>query len=373
MQYFNRVITFWSLYLCLSVATIFASEQKSYIVILNEFSDVNEVSKDLKRTHNIIIGHKYQNVLNGFSFKGSSQAVEAIGKRWDVESIEEDGIVTAFKGPPPGRGGGGSIDDDPPPQVIPEGILRVNGPVSSLEDTGTAWVIDSGIDLDHPDLNVNVSKSISFLSGKQGSSADDQNGHGTHVAGIIAALDNEVGVVGVVPNAVLVSVRVLDRRGSGTVSGVIAGVDYVATHGSVGDVANMSLGGAASESLDIAVINAAASGIIFVLAAGNESADANLFSPARANGDNIYTISAIDQRDTFAYFSNFGNPPVDFSAPGVSILSTYKNGGYDTFNGTSMAAPHAAGVLLLTKGSPGQCGIAIQDPDLVPDPIICIR
>ena len=114
-----------------------------------------------------------------------------------------------------------------------------------------------------------------------------------------------------------------------------------------------------------------ATGIIFVLAAGNEADDANLYSPARASGENIYSISAIDHNDDFAYFSNYGTP-VEFSAPGVSILSTYKNGEYNTFSGTSMAAPHAAGVLLITNGLPGQCGLVSLDPDGVSDPIICI-
>ena len=107
----------------------------------------------------------------------------------------------------------------------------------------------------------------------------------------------------------MISVRVLDRRGSGSVSGVIAGVDYVAANASNGDVANMSLGGGVSTALDTAVTTAAANGIKFVLAAGNESDNANNHSPARVNRDNIYTISAMDRNDNFASFSNFGQPP----------------------------------------------------------------
>ena len=151
----------------------------------------------------------------------------------------------------------------------------------------------------------------------------DQNGHGTHVAGTIAAHDNTIGVIGVAPGARVVAVRVLDRRGSGSNSGVIAGVDYVAADGQAGDVANMSLGGGVSAALDQAVVNAAAGGVRFALAAGNETDNANNHSPARANGPNVYTVSAFAVGDQWASFSNFGNPPIDFAEPGSSIKSTW--------------------------------------------------
>ena len=167
----------------------------------------------------------------------------------------------------------------------------------------------------------------------------------------------------------MVPVKVLSSRGSGSYSGVIAGVDHVGANGNAGDVANMSLGGPISQALDNAIITAAAAtGVQFVLAAGNESGDANNSSPARTNGNNIYTISASDINDNFAWFSNYGNPPIDFCAPGVSIESTWKGGGYNTISGTSMAAPHAAGVLLL--GNPGNGGNVNGDPDGEPDSII---
>ncbi|HYQ57861.1 MAG TPA: S8 family serine peptidase, partial [Draconibacterium sp.] len=187
-------------------------------------------------------------------------------------------------------------------------------------------------------------------------------------AGTIAAIDNNLGVVGVAAGAKVVAVRVLDRRGSGTVSGVIAGVDYVADNASSGDVANMSLGGGISKTLDNAVL-AASSSCTFVLAAGNESDDANNHSPARVGDEstNVYTISACDINDNWAYFSNYGNA-VDYCAPGYSIKSTWKDGGYNTISGTSMAAPHAAGVLLM--GNPGSGGTVNGDPDGNPDTII---
>jgi subtilisin family serine protease len=159
---------------------------------------------------------------------------------------------------------------------------------------------------------------------------------------------------------------VLDRRGSGSTSGVIAGVDYVAANASSSDVANMSLGGGISTSLDEAVLNASAH-LRFVLAAGNESDDADSHSPARVNGPNVYTISAMDINDNWAYFSNYG-PSVDYCAPGYSIQSTYKNGGYATLSGTSMAAPHVCGLLLLTNNLSTD-GFVNNDPDGDPDPI----
>ncbi len=131
----------------------------------------------------------------------------------------------------------------------------------------------------------------------------------------------------------------------------------------------LSLGGSVYDPIDEAVMNLGASGVFVALAAGNESDDANNHSPARANGANLYTISAMDIYDNFAYFSNYGNPPVDYCAPGVSVLSTYKSGGYATMSGTSMAAPHVCGLLLATSGNLSSDGYVNGDPDGEPDPI----
>ena len=225
-------------------------------------------------------------------------------------------------------------------------------------------VLDPGIQLDHPDLNVDVARSRTFL-GKGG--PGDENGHGTHVAGTIAARDNTIGVIGVAPGAPVVAVRVLDRRGSGSVSGVVAGVDYVAQNGRPGDVANMSLGGGVSTTLDNAVIAAASGGVRFALAAGNERDDANNHSPARANGPNVYTVSSFAIGDNWSSFSNYGNPPVDYAEPGSSIKSTWTGSGYNTISGTSMATPHLAGILL--QGAVGNGGRVNGDPDGNPDVI----
>jgi subtilisin len=233
----------------------------------------------------------------------------------------------------------------------------------------TAWVIDTGIDFDHPDLSVDAIRSKSFVTGV--TSADDENGHGTHVAGIIAARNNTFGVLGVASGASLVSLRVLDKEGKGTLSSMIQALNYIQANGKAGDVVNMSLGeDQVSDILDQQVQKTAAKGIYIAIAAGNEGKAANLYSPGRANGNNIYTVSAVDSLDNYASFSNFGNDVVDYAAPGVRILSTYKDGLYAKMSGTSMAAPHVAGLLLLRGNNISFSTLAINDPDGTPDKIV---
>jgi subtilisin family serine protease len=224
-----------------------------------------------------------------------------------------------------------------------------------------------------PDLNVNTTDGFSAFTSGADVGFEDGNGHGTHVAGTIGAKKNGAGVVGVAPGAQVIPVKVLDASGSGYMSGVIGGVDHVAAVGRPGeDVANMSLGGGLYSLLNDAVQRAAGKGIKFTVAAGNSAADAKNYSPASASGVNVYTISAMNSSDTFASFSNYGSP-VDYCAPGVSIKSTWIGGGYKTISGTSMAAPHAAGVLLLAGDNPvNTCGVVKSDPDGIPDPIICV-
>lgn len=309
--------------------------------------------------------HVYSHAIKGFSAKMSATAAARLAaNNPNIASYEADKIMRIVA--PPVNAKKGKPAPTQPNQTTPWGISRVNG-VANYTGSNRAWVIDTGIDLDHPDLNVDVARAANFSTG---SSANDGNGHGSHVSGTIAACNNSIGVIGVAPCAPVVPVRVLNNAGSGTTSGVIAGVDYVAANGAPGDVANMSLGGGVSATLDQAVINAAATGVKFALAAGNESDNANNHSPARANGANIFTISAFSQGDNFASFSNFGNPPVDFADPGVSVFSTYKDGGYATLSGTSMATPHAAGVLLLGACRSG--GTVNGDPDGNPD-TICVH
>ncbi|MCM8556324.1 S8 family serine peptidase [Sphingomicrobium sediminis] len=297
----------------------------------------------------------YADSIRGFAVKmpaGASVRADIANLRANnanIASCEQDLEITLNVAPPTGKGPKGGGSD--PAQDVDWGVQVVGSgaPISGR----TAYVIDSGVDLDHPDLNV---VGAGFYS--VGRNADDQNGHGTHVAGTIGAVDNAIGFKGVAPGAPIVAVRVLDRRGSGSTSGVIAGVNWVAANASPGDVANMSLGGGISTSLDDAVKAAAAKGIKMVLAAGNESRDAGTSSPARAEGPNIFTISAVDSNNRLASFSNYGSV-VDYAEPGVGIASTYKDGGYARLSGTSMAAPHAAGILM-TQGTISNGG-AITD------------
>ncbi len=300
----------------------------------------------------------YSSTITGFSARLDENTLENLKKNPNVNFIEPDRIMALAR---PGTGGGGTS----PSQETPWGITRVGGSVN-YTGSGKAYVLDSGVDLNHPDLKVASYGFNAFTSGKDGRSMDDGNGHGTHVAGTIGAINNSIGVVGVAAGVTIVPVKVLGATGSGSYSGVIAGVDYVGANGNAGDVANMSLGGPISEALDAAIL-AASSKVKFALAAGNESQNANNTSPARVNGSNIYTISASDINDNFASFSNFANPPVDFAEPGVSIKSTWKDGGYNTISGTSMASPHAAGLLLL--GAIRNGGTVSGDRDNNPDNI----
>lgn len=302
----------------------------------------------------------YSAGVPGFAVKLSESEVAALEKNPDVRGIWPDMMFILAKPAP-------SPVPLPTPEVTPPGITRVGGG-ATYNGTHRAWIIDTGIDLDHQDLNVDVAKGKTFVT--RTTTPNDDNGHGTHCAGIVAAKDNDGGVVGVAAGAPVVPVKVLDKRGSGAMSVIIAGVDWVTANGVAGDAANMSLGGSAYEPLDLQVIEMAAKGIFVALAAGNESDDANNHSPARANGLNVYTISACDVTDKWASFSNYGNPPIDYCAPGVSILSTYYTGGLASMSGTSMAAPHACGVLLATGGHPTTGGFVINDPDGEPDPII---
>jgi subtilisin family serine protease len=307
------------------------------------------------------VTHVYSVAIQGFAAHMSAQAAEQMkAHNPNIAYCEQDQVVTI---PPiraeakPGGGGG------QPAQTTPWGVARVNG--GGAGTFRTAWVIDTGIDFTHPDLNVDTVRSRNFV--ERETSPQDLNGHGTHVSGTIAALDNAIGVIGVAPGAQVVAVRVLNRRGSGTNSGVIAGVDYVAANGQPGDVANMSLGGGISTALDASVLAASSLGVRFCLAAGNESDNANNHSPGRTNGPNVYTVSAFQVGDVWASYSNFGNPPIDYAEPGTAIKSTWLNGGYNTISGTSMATPHLAGLLL--AGAVRSGGVVSGDPAAPADTI----
>jgi aqualysin 1 len=200
-----------------------------------------------------------------------------------------------------------------------------------------AYIIDSGIDRAHTDLS--VVGHINFAGGKN----RDCNGHGTHVAGTVAAEDNAQDVVGAAPGAPLTGVKVLGCSGSGKYSGVIKGVDWVTANANKPAVANMSLGGGVSTALDDAVKRSANSGVFYSIAAGNEAANACNSSPARAGTHSgVATTAATNVSNAETSWSNYGSC-VDIWAPGSSILSTRLGGGTTTMSGTSMAAPHIGG------------------------------
>lgn len=290
----------------------------------------------------------------GFIATMTADQAEALRHDGSVEAVEPDRVISL-----------GSCFTVVEPRLVTWNISRI-GYGNGIGKT--AWIIDSGIDFDHPDLTVDQSRSKSFIDGQ--TTADDQNGHGTHVAGIIGAKNNTIGVLGVASGASLVALKVLDKDGEGNLSYIIQALAYINTHADVGDVVNMSVGGeSVSDILDQQVRNTAARGIYFSIAAGNENKLANLSSPARVNASNVYTVSAVDSLDNFASFSNYGNDVVDFAAPGVRILSTWMDNHYAYASGTSMAAPHVAGLLLLRGREITSSGLAKNDPDGTPDPI----
>ena len=348
-----------------------AQAQGSYIFTLSSSVSAAQIpnrAAELAAQGGGSLRHVYTTALKGFSANMSAVAAQQLmARNDDIIAVERNGVAQIGKGPPPGKGPGGGGDDPGGGQLTPLGIDRAGG---SADGTGrTAWVIDTGVDLDHPDLNVDLGRSANFvLRGK--SSPDDGNGHGTHVAGTIGALDNDIGVVGVAAGAQIVAVRVFDKSGSGLNDWVIAGVDYVALLASHEDVVNLSLT-AKSTALKDAVGNAARSGIRFAIAAGNSGQDIAGTELASIDMPGVYIVSAVDSNDQFAYFSSYG-ASVDYAAPGVSVLSTKKGGGTTTKSGTSMSAPHVAGILLIRQDTSFvECGLALGDPYAPADPVAC--
>jgi len=272
-------------------------------------------------------------------------------------------------------------------QTIPTGIDRSGADKSStMPGNGegnvsdvTVAIIDTGVDLDHPDLNVILNET--FVAGAP--NGDDDNGHGTHVSGIVAAKDNSEGVVGVAPGANLVALKVLDHNGRGTTPDIIRAIAWVTAHSESIDVVNMSLGGGNSQAMNDAIDKAVDSGVTFVVAAGNDHRDAITSSPA--NSPDVITVSAIADSDgkcgasgpattrgpddSFATYSNYGRV-VDIAAPGTNINSTSPNGQYRVLTGTSMAAPHVAGAAALWMSENRKLGLDDPFPVQVRDAII---
>ncbi|MGE3986228.1 MAG: S8 family serine peptidase, partial [Dehalococcoidia bacterium] len=211
-------------------------------------------------------------------------------------------------------------------------------------------IIDTGIDTDHPDLAANYAGGYDFVNND--AVPEDDNGHGTHVAGTIAAVDNGNGLVGVAPKATIYSLKVLAANGSGSYANVVKGIEWASganPNGVKADIISMSLGGPADSALQAAVDYAANNGVLVVAAAGNNGPTTNTISYPGAY-TNAFAVAATDSNNNVASFSTRGSY-VDIAAPGVSINSTWLNGGTNTISGTSMATPHVSGLAALIKSS----------------------
>lgn len=328
--------------------------------------DVAALAARLTGAYGRAPSYVYETALQGFAAELPESAAAALSRHPSVSYVEPDRPRAIFA------------------QAVPTGIRRtfaydnanigIDGQDDLRVDVDVA-IIDTGIDFEHPDLNVvggvDCSGGGPFNRSCTGG-GDDDHFHGTHVAGTVAAIDDGVGVVGMAPGARLWAVKVLDSRGSGYVSWIVAGIDWVTANASTIEVANMSLGGSGFSQAEFDAIQSAVNaGVAFAVAAGNSDADASDFSPA--GFDNVLTVSALadfdgaagglgsptcrsDKDDTLADFSNWGSA-VQIAAPGVCILSTFplERGEYGTISGTSMASPHAAGALALlaSRNKPG--------------------
>jgi len=357
-----------------------------YIVVFERGVPAGLAALDLDINKGASVRRIFDRALSGVSADIPTARLNTVRRLPYVRAVYPDRIVRAADDALPtgvdrvdadrAWGGGGSADVAP----------GANG-----GEGVTVAVIDSGIDQDHPDLAANIDASLSrnFVSDGGSSAWDDANGHGTHVAGTVAALDNGSGVIGVAPKAHVAAVRVLNDRGSGTWSSVIAGVDWVTQHAGQIQVANMSLSGSgdddagcAGDPVHEAICNSVAAGVAYVVAAGNNGSNAAGRIPAAY--DEVITVSAFADSDgqagglgpstwaggddRFASFSNYGSD-VDLAAPGVDILSTSRGGGLEYMSGTSMASPHVAGAAALhiaTNGRPNDAsGVAAVRAALV--------
>ena len=316
----------------------------------NSIDPLEFYNSELKNTETELL-YVYDYVVKGFAIKVfNNKVLEQLENNPLVAYVGQDRKISTF------------INSHTESQIIPQSVDRVDGDInleninSNTVDADIA-ILDTGIDLDHDDLNVFHEKS--FIP--EAINADDDHGHGTHLAGIAAAKDNSFGIVGIAPGARLWAIKILESSGMGEISTLIKGLDYINQNSNQIDVAVLSLGcECESGALDIAIQNTIKNGITIVVAAGNEGKNARTFTPA--NNPQVITVSAIADTDgkcggngpstlygaddMLASFSNFGEV-VDISAPGVEIYSTFKSNSYTKLSGTSMAAPHVAGAAAL--------------------------
>jgi subtilisin len=335
-----------------------------YIVVLEDDFLSSPGNSALKaRSQGAELKHVYQHALKGYAISvPNDKTLDDVMKNPEVDYVQPDIKVEAFV------------------QSLPTGINRVDGELSSTKSGdggGTVNVdiaiMDTGIQLSHADLN--VYREVTFVSGT--SSGNDDNGHGTSVAGIAAAKDDSSGVVGIAPGARLWAIKVLDNNGIGSTSDILEGVDYVTEHADEIDVVNLSFGGQGSnDALRSAIIGSVAAGVTYVAAAGNNAMDASSFSPAsfpeviavsaivdydgKCGGVSSITTSAGGD-DTFASFSNYGSV-IDMAAPGVQITTTTRGSSYSSMSGTSASAPHVTGAAALYESEhPGSSPSVIRN------------
>jgi subtilisin family serine protease len=291
--------------------------------------------QELEGTHRFVADHMYSHAVRGFAARLTPRQIAALAYDVRVAHVELDHLWTRQV------------------QTLPWGVDRVNADQSStLAGNGSGavgvtnvYVIDTGIGA-HPELNV-----VRRVTMDPAWSTTDCHGHGTHVAGTVGARDNAGVIVGVSPGVALTGVKVLDCSGSAPLSTVIKGVDWVTANARHPAVVNMSLGGPPSDAGDAAIMNSVASGVVYVVAAGNDGTNACGVSPARlGTSAGVITVAATDRANREPSWSNYGSC-VDVWAPGASILSTRLGGGTVVMSGTSMAAPHVTGAAALYRAT----------------------
>lgn len=291
---------------------------------------------------------EFSNVMVGYVAKLSTADVNKLKADPNVSGVYQDYAVSLGPIKPEAN----PQDINAAGQTVSCAVRLTGGPRDGGANKSTwIWIADTGIDPTHPDLNVqtNAAYAKSFIAGQ---TYVDGHGHGTHVAGIAAAKNNGFGVVGVSAGATVVPVKVLSNSGSGTFSGIIAGLEHIFNCAIPGDVVNMSLGAypvnnCASYSIPLtnAIINLSNAGVWVVMAAGNSGGDAGKNIPGCINGAKVRTVGALNCNKTCAVYSNWSSSVVDWAAVGSGVYSTYKGGGYATMSGTSMASPVVAGII----------------------------